>query len=201
VTSPPPPSSPRPVRSAHDPAAVPGERPPARLPTAEGSAPKLERAPGERYRPTAGTGSSARRPAAATPDPSARAAATSGRARAATIIVAIAVAGGLILTILELLDLGAGLLAVGAAIGWACGLAVRATTGPGTDLRIGPTQRSITAASAAVFGASLGFVLIWAWSRTEGGVLGPIDYLGDRFGVLPLLLLVLAAGAAAIRAR
>ena len=71
------------------------------------------------------------------------------------------------------------------------------STGPGP-----PIARSIVAASFAVLGSALGYVLIWAWSRVaELGALGPLDYLAERFGPLPLLLLLLAAGTAALRAR
>ena len=184
MTAPTPPSSTSHTRSA-DPDRVPGERPPARLPTPSRESSRLARAPGERYAPSA----------APTGD------VTFGRWRALAIVLIVAVMGGIVLAGLELLDLGAGLLAVGAAIGWTTGLAVRAMTGSGTALGLDRVRRSALAAVVAVVGAGIGFGGIWLWSRTEGGVLGPIDYLADRFGPLPAILLALAAGAAALRAR
>jgi hypothetical protein len=113
----------------------------------------------------------------------------------------VALAGGLVLTLLELLDLGAGLLAVGLAIGWLTGLAVR-TTPRELPWAATPDRRSAIGALLAVAGGALGFGLIWLWSRVvEHGALGPLDYLGERFGPLPAILLLLAAGAAALRAR
>jgi hypothetical protein len=172
-----------------DPARVPGERPPARLPGSE-PAQTLDRAPGERYAASAKAGATA---AARGGGPSA--------ARALVVPLVIAMVGGVVLTLFELLDLGAGLLAVGVVIGWLTGLAVR-TTPRDVDWARTADRRSIVAAAVAVLGSALGFGLIWAWSRVaELGALGPLDYLAERFGPLPLLLLVLAAGAAALRAR
>ena len=172
-----------------DPARVPGERPPARLPGSE-PAQTLDRAPGERYRAPA---TSAGGPAATRDGPSA--------VRALVVPVVVAVVGGVVLTVFELLDLGAGLLAVGLVIGWLTGIAVR-TTPRTVDWARTADRRSIVAAALAILGSALGFGLIWAWSRVaEPGALGPIDYLAERFGPLPLLLLALAAGAAALRAR
>ena len=87
-------------------------------------------------------------------------------------------------------DIGAGLLAVSGFIGWAVGVAVvvgrRArrrhapAAGPG-GRRASPPGRS-----------SLGFVLLWAWSRVEGGVMDPIAYLDERFGPIACLNIVVA---------
>jgi hypothetical protein len=115
--------------------------------------------------------------------------------------VVVAIVGGLVLTLFELLDLGAGLLAVGVVIGWLTGIAVR-TTPRDVDWARTADRRSIVAATLAVLGSALGFGLIWVWSRVaEPGALGAVDYLAERFGPLPLLLLLLAGGAAALRAR
>ena len=166
---------------------VPGERPPARLPTPPSPGQRLDRAPGERYAARAGSGGSR--------------AGTAASGRALLVAVGVALVGGLVLTLLELLDLGAGLLAVGIAIGWLTGLAVR-TTPRDVDWARTPDRRSVAAAAFALAGTALGFGLIWAWSRVvEHGALGPLDYLGERFGPLPVALVLLAAGAAALRAR
>jgi hypothetical protein len=177
--------------SPPEPSRVPGERPPARLPGSE-PAQTLDRAPGERY---------AAGPAGPGPGPRPGMGARPSSIRALVIPIVVAVVGGLVLTLFELLDLGAGLLAVGVVIGWLTGIAVR-TTPRDVDWARTADRRSVVAAALAVLGSALGFGLIWAWSRiAELGALGPIDYLAERFGPLPLLLLLLAAGAAALRAR
>jgi hypothetical protein len=176
--------------SPSEPPRVPGERPPARLPGSEPAAP-LDRAPGDRYAPRSPAGGG----------PAAAAHTGPSTIRALLIPIVVALVGGLVLTLFELLDLGAGLLAVGIAIGWLTGLAVR-TTPRDVEWARTADRRSIVAAAFAVIGSALGYVLIWAWSRVaEPGALGPLDYLAERFGPLPLLLLLLAAGTAALRAR
>ena len=57
------------------------------------------------------------------------------------------------------------------------------------------------AVGAAVASVALGLALRWAWSLAEGGVLGPVDYLAERYGALALLLPVMAGAVAAVRAR
>ena len=173
--------------SPSDPSPVPGERPPARRPSS-GPGQQLEHAPGERYAPKT-----------ARPGPTAAKGSLQVRALAVPLVVALI--GGVVLMLFELLDLGAGLLAVGVAIGWLTGIAVR-TTPRDVDWARTADRRSIAAASLAVLGSALGFGLIWAWSRiAEPGALGPLDYVGERFGPLPLVIVLLAAGAAALRAR
>ena len=111
----------RPVSSTPDPGS--GDRPPTA---------RLDRPPGERYRTAAARGGTddagGRRPAVA------RAPGLGGGGGGA---------GGVVLAGVGILDLGAGLLAVGAAIGWAIGIAVRhgATTEAGAAM--GRTGRSV----------------------------------------------------------
>ena len=163
----------------------PGDRAPAG---------RLDRAPGERY-PSAATAVEPR----------------GGPGRAAIAGAVVAVTGGLLLAALELLDLGAGLLAVAVAIGWATGIAIRWGAGPAGTATDGRRPRDAAASSRggrallagvlAGAAAVLGLELIWLWSRTEGGVLGPLDYLGQRIGPLPALIVGLAVVAAVLRAR
>ena len=91
----------------------------------------------------------------------------------------------------------AGLLVAAAAIGYAVGEATVAGAG---DTLARATRPWIAAALAAV-GALIGQVGLWLFARNEGGVLPLIDYLGQTFGPLVPLELVLAAGFAWWRAR
>ena len=46
-----------------------------------------------------------------------------------------------------------------------------------------------------------GMLLDWVYSRLVGGVLGPLEYAWERYGLTALLALVIAAAVAAYRAR
>jgi len=94
--------------------------------------------------------------------------------------------GAALLAALGLLDLTLGLLAVAAGIGWAAGEMTR------------PAGAAVAAGVGSVL---LGLTLRWGWSLVEGGVLGPVAYLAERYGIVALLLPVVAAAAAALRAR
>jgi len=91
----------------------------------------------------------------------------------------------------------AGLLVAAAAIGYAVGVATVVGAG---DTLSRPARPWIAAALAGL-GALLGQVGLWLFARTEGGVLPLIDYLGQTFGLLVPLELLLAAGIAWWRAR
>lgn len=162
-----------------DPARQPGERRPA-------APPHLERAPGERYGgpPQAPGGSAPRRPGLV-----------------ASLVVAdlVALAGAVVFFALALLDLGPGLIAAAAAIGWAVALALvwRGTSAGIAD----PRARIAAAVTLAVAAVLLGFLLDWTWARSEGGVLDPVAYLDARWGLLPLVDVVVAAIVAGLRAR
>ena len=57
-------------------------------------------------------------------------------------------------------------------------------------------------ALALTLGAiALGQVGLWAFARSEGGVLGPLDYLWEVFGALVPLQILAAAVVAWITAR
>lgn len=159
----------------------PGERPPRRL----------ERAPGTRYVAPQTTQPSAPRPI--------------GRGRAATSVLLVVVAGAVLLAILGSFNLDAGLLAITAGIGWAVGLAVAWTAGRvalrGTEARRLRRGRLATLGAGLGAGSSIGgLVLLWAWSRVEGGVLDPVAYSDARFGLLAAAFVLVAAAVAAIRA-
>ena len=57
------------------------------------------------------------------------------------------------------------------------------------------------AAALAALGVVLGQIGLWLFARAEGGVLAPIDYLGQTFGPLVPVEVLLAAAVAWWRAR
>jgi hypothetical protein len=118
------------------------------------------------------------------------------RALGAGILVA---TGGAVLVFgLGMLDLRPGLLAAAAAAGWAVALAV--VWGGGGALAAGARRVALSGGLGAASIAS-GLALVWAWSRVEGGVLAPLDYLDQRFGLLAFGFVVIAAVAASFRGR
>jgi len=154
---------------------------------------RLDRAPGERYAtsvtPTEDgpTGDGPKPPAAG--------------AHAGPLIVAVLVAnvGALLFFGLGQVDLGAGLLAVAAFLGWATALAL---VWRGREAAIG--DRRIRAAMAAVLGGwavAGGILLDWLYALVQGGVLGPLDYAVERYGLVGPLAIAIAAVVALVRAR
>ncbi len=165
-----------PDRDDDDRARVPGERP----------ARRLDRAPGDRYRAqrTAAQGEPAQ---------------AGGLARAAGGAAVVAAPGAGLFAVIGSFDLGPGLLVVAAFIGWAVALGFVWGLGGSTSRRRS-TRVAISAGMAAgsVVG---GLLLLWAWSRVEGGVLGPVSYVDQRFGVLGAAFVAVAAVSGALRAR
>jgi hypothetical protein len=88
--------------------------------------------------------------------------------------------------------LTAGLIAVAVLGGWAIAIAVRAGSG-GTLPAQRRTVLAAVLAGLAVLGGQLG---LWLFARYEGGVLGPVDYLAETFGLLVPLELATAVVAA-----
>ncbi len=165
-----------------DPAREPGERRP-------GATSRLDRAPGERYAQRTPGGAV---PPSAMPSP--------GRRVRALAAAALAAAGGaLVIFALGLVEIGPGLIAVSAAVGWAVALAL-VWGGAGTGVGNRGTRMAIAAALGAT-GIIAGFLLNWGWSRGEGGVLDPAAYLDQRYGLLAIADIVVAAFAGALRAR
>lgn len=155
----------------------------------------LDRAPGERYRgstPPAGPGAAG--PARTTADASAPAQGSARRGLLVGLLVAAVVAIGR--AVVGQLDLGPGALAIGAFGGWVVALAL--ISGSGGD-RL-PRQPLI----AALLGGGailVGLVLEALLARLGTGVLGPIDYINARYGLLAYVEVGVAAALAAIRGR
>jgi hypothetical protein len=160
--------------------AGPGERPPRRL----------ARAPGERFRPA-----------------EADAAAVRSRTLfgAGGVVALVAAAGTALFAVLGSFDLGPGMLVVAAFVGWVVALAVVWAAPAAGHAARGAGHRSRSrAAAATMLGAGsvvAGLVVLWLWSRLEGGVLGPIAYADARFGLLAVVQALIAALVAGIRAR
>lgn len=163
-------------------------------PHAGGDRRPLDRAPGERY----GTGSGGSG-AGAGSGPG-RGGSGPGRpgTRALVAAVLVADAGAVLFFVLGLLDLGIGLVVIAAFTGWATALAL---VWWGRDAI--PVARTRIAAGAVLGGWSVagGILLDWLYALLQGGVLGPLDYVGQRYGPVALMALVVGVGVAALRAR
>lgn len=126
------------------------------------------------------------------PDPAA------SRGRGVAFASVAGLAGAAVITILGgLLAVSAGLLVVAAAAGWAVAIGLR--VGAGGQLTRGDRVR--LALTLALVTIALGQAGLWLYARSEGGVLAPLDYLWEVFGVLVPLEFVAAAVVAWITAR
>ena len=151
---------------------------------------RLERAPGERYARAGSAEGGPAGTAGGSGDASVR------RAVLAAVVVADACA--LLFLVLAQIDLGMGMLAIAAFGGWATSLAL--VWWGREAIRVRSTR---VAAAAAIAGSSivLALVIDWAWSLAQGGVLGPLEYVLQRFGAVGPLAVATAALVAAVRAR
>ena len=119
-------------------------------------------------------------------------------ARGVTFAMALAAIGALAIVVLGgVLAISAGLIVAAAATGWATGLGMRI----GARGSMPPATRSRLALGLAVVSIVGGQLGLWLYARTEGGVLGPIEYLGETFGPLVPLQLLAASVAAWVSAR
>jgi hypothetical protein len=144
---------------------------------------RLDRPPSDRYREPA-TGPSTSADTEVAPG-------SIGRAVGVGILVGLA--GAVVTVILGgALGVSAGLLVVAGATGWAIGLATK--VGGGSS--VAPTNRRWIAVGIAVAVVVLGQIGLWLYAGTEGGVLSLPDYLGETFGPLVPLQVVIAAVAA-----
>lgn len=168
----------------------PPRSPKPETPPQVGGERRLPRAPSERY----GAPQSADIPPAEMPD------ATPGGAPARGVAfgaIAALVGAALIVVFGGALAVSAGLLVVASGVGYAVGLATVVGAGDTLSAR----ARTWIAAALAGLGVVLGQVGLWLFARAEGGVLTPIDYLGQTFGPLVPVEVLLAAAVAWWRAR
>lgn len=119
-----------------------------------------------------------------------------GRGLAYAAIVA--VVGAVAITVMGgVLTLTGGLLVTAAVIGVATGWALRA--GAGASLT--PGRRSVIALVLALVAVVAGQLGLWLYAGSEGGVLPLVDYLGETFGLLVPLQIVIAPAVAWMAAR
>jgi hypothetical protein len=112
--------------------------------------------------------------------------------------LAAALAGSAAITILGgVLAITAGLLVVAAVVGWAVGSGLRGGAGAQLDQR----RRVRIALVLTLASIVLGQAGLWAYGRSEGGVLAPLDYLWEVFGALVPLQVVIGLAGAWIAAR
>jgi hypothetical protein len=109
-----------------------------------------------------------------------------------------ALAGAGLITFLGgVLAVSSGLIVAAIATGWAIAVAIRV----GAAGRVTRARRLRVATALAVLAVVLAQVGLWVYSRSEGGVLGPLDYLAEVFGLLVPIQLVAASIAAWVTAR
>jgi len=120
-------------------------------------------------------------------------------ARGVGIAVLVAAVGAAVFFVLGQLNLGPGLLAVAAFTGWTTSVALVDLDG-GAGLRPGPARIAVAAGIAG--GAILVAILAdWAWAAVQGGVLGPLAYIGERYGPAALLDVAVAGLLGGLHAR
>ena len=124
--------------------------------------------------------------------------ATASSGRAVTFASIAGLAGAAAITILGgALAISAGLVVVAAATGWAVAIGLRVGAG-GHLSQSGRARMALTLTLTAV---ALGQTGLWVYGRWEGGVLAPLDYLWEVFGLLVPLQFVAAAVAAWLSSR
>ena len=156
---------------------------PGPAPSAGGEQRRLERAPGDRYA-TADAG-----PVKA----------TGGGARWIVAAVVVADVGAVAFFVLGLLDLGFGLVAVAAFTGWATAVAL---VYKGRDAAIRSARtRMATAAFLGGWSVVGGMLLDWLFGLNQGGVMGFLPYVAERYWLVAPAALVAGAFVAAYRAR
>jgi hypothetical protein len=195
----------RPDSTTPDPGVGPVTPPPGPDPARPAAPRTLDRVPGERYRAPAAGASAGRGPGGGSGStggglpgaPGTTGSPSGTRARAIVAGGCAAGAGALAYAALGQIDLGLGLLAVAAFVGWVVALALVWGAGAASPI---PRQAII----AGLLGGGaivVGLLLAWAWSRVEGGVLGPLDYTDQRYGPVAYLEVLVAGVVAGLRAR
>ena len=151
---------------------------------------RLAHPPSDRYR------AAEARAGAAEAEAASDGSASVARGVALAIVVA-AVGAGAIVVLGGILTVTAGLVVVAAALGWGVALALRF----GAGSQLARPRRAVLAvgiALVAVVAAQLG---LWQYAQVEGGVLSPLDYLWEVFGILVPIEIVVAVGLAWVVAR
>lgn len=111
--------------------------------------------------------------------------------------VAVIAAAGATTVLGGVIAVSAGLLVVAAATGW--GVAIGLRVGGGSHLD--PGRRIRLAMVLTTLAVVVGQLGLWLFARYEGGVLGPVDYLAETFGLLVPVELAIGLIVAAATAR
>ena len=164
-----------PTPSPTEPASEPGER-------------RLSRPPSDRYQ----AAEAAAAAAADAPDPAASV------ARGVAVATSLAIAGAAVVVLLGgVLAISAGLIVVAAATGWTVAQGLRV----GAREHLLAERRRSLALALALGSVVLGQAGLWLYARTEGGVLPPLEYLSEVYGVLVPVQFLFAAAVAWVSAR
>jgi hypothetical protein len=117
------------------------------------------------------------------------------------LVAAIVVAdvGALAFFVLGLLDIALALVLVAAFFGWATGVTL-VYKGREAVIR-DPRRRMATASFLGGWAVVGGMLLDWAYGLAQGGVLGLLPYVVERYGLVGLAALAAGAFVAAYRAR
>jgi hypothetical protein len=143
---------------------------------------RLARPPSDRYREAEAAAAASAADDAKAMDPGASV------ARGVAVAAAVAIAGAAAIVVLGgLLTLTEVLLVVAGFTGGGVGIALRW----GAAEHLAGRRRVVIALALALGGVALGQLGLWQYGRSEGGVLGPLDYLGQVYG--PLVLVEFAA--------
>jgi hypothetical protein len=148
---------------------------------------RLARPPSERYREAEGRSSAAASPPRAV-----------SPLRGLILAMVVALGGAAVITVVGgVLALTVGLVVSAGIIGWLTAVALRFGAGSTVPAR----RRAWAAAAIAVGGVILGQLGLWLHAGSEGGVLPLIDYLGEVYGLLVPLQVVVAPAVAWVTAR
>ncbi len=129
---------------------------------------RLAHPPSDRYRAAEAAAAEAPDPAASIP-------------RGVAVATVVGIVGAVVIAVLGgVLAVSAGLVVVAAAIGWAVAMALRV----GARERLTRSGRVRLAVGLALAAITLGQLGLWLYARTLGGVLPPLNYLGQVFGFL-----------------
>jgi hypothetical protein len=151
---------------------------------------RLARPPSDRYRETEAATAAAEAKAAVDPDATV--------ARGVALAAAVAISGAAAIVVLGgVLAFTEILLVVAGFTGGGVGIALRLGAGD----HLAGRRRVVIALALALIGVALGQLGLWQYGRIEGGVLAPLDYLGQVYGPLVLLEFAVAGVLAWLAAR
>jgi hypothetical protein len=153
---------------------------------------RLARPPSDRYRESEAALAAATADSVDAVDPDASV------ARGVAVATAVAIAGAAAIVVLGgVLTLTEVLVVVAGFTGGGIGLALRWGAGEHLARR----RRVVIALVLALGAVALGQLGLWQYGRSEGGVLGPLDYLGQVYGPLALIEFAAAGVVAWLAAR